>query len=297
MQPPPREDRTALGIVLMLGGVTLFTGTDTAAKWLILSGIAPLQVVFSRYAGALAFSLVVFLPREGRAALRSRSPGLQALRAVMLLTSTVFNFFALRSLPISLTTTITFAMPIVVTLLSIPMLKERVGPRRFAAVCTGFCGVLIVIQPWGAAFHPAMALSLASLGSASVYFVLTRMLAGVETDGTGQIWTSAIPTACLLPFIMPTLAAPQSAGQLAVTLAIGVFASGGHILATAAHRYALASTLSPVLYTQLLLATLAGLVIFGQPPTIWTLVGGAVIIGSGIYIWNRERARAPLAPR
>ncbi len=297
MQPAPREDRAGLGILLMLGGVTLFTAIDTSAKWLILSGMAPLQVVFARYAGHLVAALAIFVPREGMDAFRSRSPRLQTLRALFLLGSTVLNFFALEALPISLTTTIAFAMPIVVTLLSIPVLGERVGPRRFAAVVAGFGGVLIVVQPWGTAFHPAMGLSLASLTCASCYFILTRMLAGIESNATSQVWAAGIATACIAPVVLPSLSAPASPAAWAVTGGIGLFGAGGHILVTAAHRYALASILSPVLYTQLLLATLAGLFVFDQPPTLRTLAGGAVIIASGLYIWNRERGRAPIPPR
>lgn len=106
-----------------------------------------MQVVFSRYVGAFLTALIFFIPRRGLGEFRSNRPWIQVLRALALLGSTVFNFLALRYLPITLTIAMFFAMPIVVTLLSIPILDERVGLRRFLAVLTGFIGVLVIVQP------------------------------------------------------------------------------------------------------------------------------------------------------
>ena len=129
--------------------------------------------------------------RKGAGAFRSNAPRKQLLRSIFLFSSTVCNFMALKFLPITVTTTIAFAGPIAVTLLAIPILGERVGLRRILAVCVGFLGVLVVIQPWGTEFHPAMFFSLAALVLASMYFIMTRMLAGIETNATQQVWSSA----------------------------------------------------------------------------------------------------------
>ena len=106
---PAREDRRPLGLALMAAAVLCFTCIDASAKWLILSGLPALQVVFARYAGHFALSLVAFVPTEGAGAFRSRRPWLQLLRSAFLLASTVLNFMALTYLPITLTTTIMFA--------------------------------------------------------------------------------------------------------------------------------------------------------------------------------------------
>lgn len=293
-----REDRTARGVALMALAVVFFTLIDSSAKWLMLTGLPALQVVFCRYAGAFVFSLLVFLPREGLVAFRSARPGLQALRAVLLLGSTVLNFMALFYLPITVTTTINFAGPIVVTLLSIPLLGEQVGIRRIAAVCTGFVGVLVVMQPWGAEFHPAMLLNLGALSFAGLYFVLTRKLAGIESNSTAQLWSTGFATCAMAPFALGLWTWPTTAWDFTVMLAIGCFGALGHICATSAHRLADASILAPVVYIQLLLAALAGILFFDTWPTFWLLVGGAIIIGSGLYIWQRERqkGRPPSPP-
>lgn len=285
----PKEERTAAGVAMMAVAVALFTCIDTSAKWLILFGLPALQVVFARYAGHLVYALVYYLPQEGLSALRSHSPRLQFFRSVCLMGSTILNFTALSYLPITVTTTIQFTMPIVVTLLAIPMLGETVGIRRIIAVCVGFSGVLVVTQPWSAEWHPAMLLSIAGLIVAALYFVLTRMLAGTESNATQQIWSSGVATAVLLPFVIKGWIWPEGLQAWLVFCAIGLFGASGHIIATTAHRWADASILSPLFYTQILFAALAGIFVFDTWPTVYTLGGGAIIIASGLYIWARER--------
>lgn len=280
----------------MLLAVVFFICIDTSAKWLTLSGLPVLMVVFARYCGHFVYACAIYLPQEGLGCFRSRAPARQFLRSCFLFGSTVLNFFALKSLPITVTTTIMFAGPIVVTLLAIPLLGEKVGLRRFLAVATGFIGVLVVIQPWGAEWHPAMLFSLGALLMASMYFVMTRMLAGVETNATQQVWSSGLATLVLAPFAWGAWTLPETATQWAVIFAIGGFGMFGHILATIAHRWADASILAPMVYSQIFFAAVSGILVFGQWPTIWTLAGGLIIIGSGLYIWQRERrvAKRPL---
>lgn len=297
LQPPrpdrkpakAREDRPLAGVLIMCGAVLFFTGIDSSAKWLILSGLPALQVVFARYAGHFLASLVVFLPTEGLSAFRSRNPLLQFLRSALLLGSTALNFTALTYLPITVTTAIFFAGPIVVSLLSIPILGERVGIRRLVAVVVGFSGVLVVLQPWGAEFHPAMFLSLGAMSCASLYFVLTRLLAGTESNATSQLWSSGLATLVFLPFMLKVWIWPETVTGYVVLTVIGTFGALGHSLVTVAHRLADASVLAPVVYLQLLFATVAGVLLFATLPTLWTLVGALIIVGSGVYIWARER--------
>lgn len=267
----------------------LFTMIDTSAKWLIQAGLPPWEVIFSRYAGAMLLTMAVYLPQGGLREYRSRRPGIQFTRSLALLLSTTFNFFALRYLPITLTIALFFVTPILTTLLSIPVLGERVGLRRFIAVVVGFVGVLVIVQPWGAEFNWAVLLSLASVTSASTYFVLTRKLAGTENTSTSQLWVNTLATVCVAPIALQNWVWPQGPVTIAVFIGIGIFGAVGHILATLAHRYAGASTVAPVSYVQVLYATLVGYVVFDTLPTLWTALGAAIIIASGLYIWQRER--------
>ena len=286
-----RESRTGFGIAMMALAVLFFTCIDTSAKWLVTAGIAAIQVAFVRYAVHFLLALVLFLPIEGRAALRSNAPRRQLLRAAFLFGSTVFNFSALQFLPITVTTTIMFAGPIAVTVLAIPILRERVGLHRLAAVCAGFMGVLVVMQPWGAEFHPAMLLSVAAMTMAALYFIMTRMLAGIERNATSQIWASGLATLCLGPFAIPVWQWPDAGVDWVPFVMIGVFGGVGHIFATYAHRMADASVLAPIIYIQIVLAAVASIVVFAVWPTVWTLGGGLIIAAAGLYIWWRERRR------
>ena len=287
----PREDRPTAAVLIMASAIFLFTLIDTSAKWLIMAGLPAMQVVFSRYVGAFLTALIFFIPRRGLGEFRSNRPWIQVLRALALLGSTVFNFLALRYLPITLTIAMFFAMPIVVTLLSIPILGERVGLRRFLAVLTGFIGVLVIVQPWGAQFHWAVFLSIGALFSASTYFVLTRLLAGIDNNSTSQLWTNGLATLVLAPIALQNAVWPENTLNMLVFLFIGFLGGVGHILATLAFRFAQASVLAPVTYVQVIYATAAGYLVFNMLPTIWTAIGTAIIIASGVYIWQRERVR------
>jgi len=118
------------------------------------------------------------------------------------------------------------------------------------------------------------------------------MLAGVESNATSQIWSSGLATVCLAPFAIPLWHTPTNTIDVAVLMFIGVFGGLGHIFANTAHRLADASILAPVIYIQILLASLVGILIFDTWPTVWTLGGGTIIIASGLYIWQRERQKA-----
>lgn len=289
----PREDRALLGILLVLGATACFCGIDTSGKWLILAGLPALQVAFVRYFGHFLISVAVYLPTEGPRAFRSRRPLWQFLRSIFLMLSTVLNFLALRDLPLTTATTIMFAGPIAVTLLSAPILGEKVGPRRLAAVAVGFLGVLVVIQPWGASFRPAMLLTLAAMCFTAFYMLTTRFLAGQETNAVSQIWSSGIAAAALLPFVISGWTWPETGAGWLVMAGIGAFGVSGHTLVNFAYRYADASLLSPIFYVQLVYATLAGIVVFGTMPGRSTLFGAAIIVASGAYIgWREQQLRA-----
>ena len=285
----PREERTTAGIFFMILAIALFICVDTSAKWLFLAGINPIQTAFSRYAGQFIYGLIFFIPREGMTVFRAERPWMQILRSLCLLLSTVLNFFALSFLPITLTTTIMFSMPILITVLAIPILGEKVGLRRFIAVCVGFLGVVVVTQPWGAQWHPAMFLSFGAVTVAGFYFILTRLLVGTDSNATMQIWGSAFPTFVLLPFAVAFWVWPQNTIEWAVFLGIGLIALVSHGLATIAHRYAEAAILSPVIYTQIFFAAVSGVLVFNTWPTYHTLIGGMIIVASGLYIWLREQ--------
>jgi drug/metabolite transporter (DMT)-like permease len=290
------EERRLHAIALMVLAVTGFTGIDTCAKWLVLDGLPTAQVVFVRYLGHLLIVVALALP-AGDAVFRSRNLGAVAVRGLALLASTVLNFAALGFLPLTMTAAIMFSMPLWVCLLSIPFLGERVGPRRWAAILVGFGGILVVTRPWSGTMHWAAMLSLGAALCGALYAILTRRLAGRDSTATQQFYAALVATVGTAPLALADWAWPTGAASWLAFVAIGGFGWAGHQLMIVAHRYAPASTLAPFTYTQIVAMTASSWLIFAQPPDAWVLVGGGIVVASGLYIWLRERTLSAVPAR
>ncbi len=290
-------DRLSLGFSLMLGAFLCFALLDTSAKWLVVGGLPALQVVFMRYLGHFLATFAVYWPREGLRMFKSKTPGIQTLRAVLLLCSTTLNFFALIYLPLTTTIAIFFAAPLVVCLLSIPVLGERVGVPRMLAVLTGFCGVLIIVEPWGTQFSPKMLLAVGAMSCASCYFVLTRKIAGVDSNSVSQAFSSGLATVALLPIGIYLWQQPASGFDWIPLIAVGILGMVGHTLLTIAHRFVEASVLAPTVYSQILYVTLFSWLFFDQTPDKKTVLGTLIIVLSGLFVWHRERTRTVLSDK
>lgn len=288
----PQEDRRLLGVVLMMTAFLLFTGIDSCAKWLIQAGLPPMQVVFVRFAGHVALVAALALPALGLALLRTGDPWGVGLRALCLLGSTICNFLAVQHLPLTLTSAIFFTMPLWICALSVPLLGERVGLRRWAAILVGFGGVLIATRPWSGEIHWAVVYSLAAALGAAFYAILTRRLAGVASTDTQQFYAAGVATLGVAPFAFADWTWPSGGVDWTVFLAIGVFGWAGHQVLTIAHRFAPASTLAPFIYSQIIFMTASSWVIFAQPPDAYVILGAAIVVAGGLYIWLRERELA-----
>ena len=285
-----REDRAQRGIVLMLVAYITFSFIDTSVKWLVIVGLPAVQLAFMRYAGHFAISAALLL-RGGFSVDRLGSDrlGLVVLRAALLAAATVCNFYALRFLPLSVTASILFSAPLLVTALSGPLLGERVGPWRWGSVLLGFTGVLIVMQPLGESYHPAMLISLGAAAGFAGYSLLTRRFAGEVPAETMQLYTGAVGTIALLPFTVAIWENPVTVLDWALMLALGVWGWAGHQLFSHAHRFADASVLMPFTYSFLVYLTLLGFLVFGDLPDGPTVTGATIIVASGLIVWWRER--------
>lgn len=295
----PVEDRRTMGFSLVILALIMFTGLDTCAKFLVTNGVPSLEVVFARYAVHLFLVVLILLPLQGKTLVKTKRPGLETIRALSLMSATVCNFFAVKYLPLTTTSAILFAMPLVLCVLSGPFLGEHVGPRRWAAVVVGLVGVLIIIQPGGTSFHPAMFLSLGAVMATAFYNLLNRKLAGVDPTNTQQFYAALVATGCIAPFAFFEWVWPDTPLLWTAFLAMGVLGGVGHLMLTVAHRYAEASALAPFSYMQIIFMTASSLFVFGEAPDMWIYVGAPIVIGSGLYIWLRERqlqVRASLSP-
>ncbi|WP_099826964.1 DMT family transporter [Oceaniglobus indicus] len=291
------EDRAGLGIAMMLMAYMFMATVDTSVKWLVIAGLHAFQLAFIRYAGALIISMID-IGRGGftRDRFATDHVWLVVVRASLLTASTVFNFVALKYLPLTLTSAIMFSSPIIVCALSVPLLGEKVGIWRWGAILLGFIGVLVVIRPFGVTFHWATILPIGSAISIALYSILTRQLSGKVATQTLQFYAAVVGTIGLAPLALLTWENPASAGEWIIMLMVGLWAWAGHELLTRAHGYATPNTLMPFTYSFLIYLTISGFVVFGTVPDVFTLIGAGIIMMSGLIIWVRERGRGIAAP-
>jgi drug/metabolite transporter (DMT)-like permease len=234
---------------------------------------------------------VLLNPVSRPGVMTTRAPGLQAVRSLMLLLSTMLNFFALQFLQLAEAITIVFATPLLIALLSGPLLGEWPGPRRMIAIGVGFLGVLVVMRPGAEGLHPAAFLSMAGVVCYALYNLTTRKLAGVDSSETTMVYSGVAGVLLITPLMPWFWTTPTSPGIWAAMALMGACGAFGHWLVIGAHRRAPASVLAPFIYTQLIWMLILGWLVFGQWPDNWTLAGGSIVVASGLYLLYRERVR------
>jgi drug/metabolite transporter (DMT)-like permease len=277
-----------IGIALMCGAVATFSCLDTTGKYL-LHHMHPLQVVWVRYTGAFLLALLFLNPVTRPGMLVTRRPWLQVGRSALLLLSTALNFFALQFLQLDEALSILFSTPFIVAVLCGPLLGEWVGWRRWIAIGVGFLGVLLVARPGFGGLHPAALLSLGSAVCYSRYSISTRVLARSDSSETTMFYYKLFGAHAMLPIVPFVWSMPSSWFVIVLMVVIGAFGSFGHYLLIRGHRLAPASVLAPFIYTQLVWTTALGFLVFGDVPHRWTIVGGLIVVGSGLYLLYRER--------
>lgn len=277
-----------VGIGLMCLALVCFTGIDTTAKWLGRS-LPPLEISFFRYLVAFVLAAVMFDPWRMPQAWRSRRPVLQILRGFCLLGSTVFNFIALRHLQLAETMTIAFSAPFLIALMSGVVLGERIAPARWGAILVGFGGVLLVTRPTSGHFDPMMLIAFLNIVCYAIYAIITRMLAGVDSSQSMLVISAGVAVVALAPALVGTWVTPHGVGTWMLLIVIGLFGAMGHFLLILAFSRAPASVVAPFTYTQIVWMALSGWIFFGDVPGPSTVIGGAVVIASGLWLLWQER--------
>ena len=272
----------------MCGAVATFSCLDATGKYL-LHYMDPLEVVWARYFGAFLLALIFLNPATKPGMLVTRRPILQIARSALLLFSTGLNFFALRYLQLDEALSILFSTPFIVAVLCGPLLGEWVGWRRWTAIGVGFFGVLLVARPGFGGLHPAALLSLASAVCYALYVISTRILSRSDSSETTLFYSNLVGAVAMLPIVPFVWSTPSSVPIVTLMVLIGAFGSAGHYLLILGHRLAPASALAPFIYTQLVWTTTLGFLVFGDVPHHWTIVGGLIVVSSGLYLLNRER--------
>lgn len=276
------------GILLMCCALVCFACLDTTGKW--LGRHVPVwEVVWSRYLGATILALTFTNPWRATGSLRTRRPLLQGVRALLLFSSTLFNFLALKHLQLADTMAIGFALPLVLSLLAGPILGEWVGPRRLVAILVGFIGVLVVVRPGIGALQPGMIYTIGSLFCYAFYNMFTRMLAATDPPATTTFFGAVSGVVVLTPFLPYFWQWPQSWDVWLGLAALGAFGGFGHYLLIHAHGLAPAAVLAPYVYTQIVWMTALGFIVFGDVPGFYTALGAGIVVISGLYLFYRER--------
>jgi len=265
-----------------------FSLLDASAKWLVRTEPV-IVVVWLRFLTHVLLASALLFPLRGRALVRTRHLRWHVVRGLMFCAMTGINFWALQYLQLTVTASIFFTVPILVALMSAPLLGERIDRRRWTAIVLGFAGVLVVVRPGSAAFHPAMLLSMLNAVIYSAFNLMTRKLAAYDAPETIQFLPAVVAAVVLAPFALAAWQAPHDGFAWALLGLMGVFGGAGHYVFAAAHRYAPASTLAPFLYQQILYMALLGYLIFGSVPDPAVGLGAAIVVSSGLYLFARER--------
>lgn len=279
----------------MLASVGLFSLMDAGLK-LLVARYPPLQVSALRGVASLLFVLPWALwslgpDRFGPAMLRVRWP-LHLLRGVLGVAMMGSFVFALRTLPLSTAYTIFFVAPLLIVALSVPILGEHVGPRRWAAIVVGFAGVLVVLRPTGegVASLAGLAVLVAALGYA-VSAITVRVLARTDSSQATIVWLMASLAIGSGALALPGWV-PLQAADLWLILGLGLAGAFGQYAITEAFRQGEASLLAPLEYSALLWGVALDLSLWGVLPDAMTWLGAAIIVGSGLYMLHRERVVA-----
>lgn len=284
------------GIIASLLALFLFACQDAITKHL-MSSLHITQILFVRYSFFLLFAILLSARSEGIGrALRARRPWLQIVRGLLIVFEMAVYAYALHYLGLAPTNALFITFPIIVTVLSVPILGETVGWRRWLAVIGGFIGTLLIIKPGFGVFHPAALIALLAALMFALYNTLTRLASRQDSSASAVLYFG------LVGFVASSLSAPfhwqpPSGEQIAWLLTISTTGIIGHYLLIRSLALAPATLLQPFNYTILLWALLLGWLLFGEVLDGLSLAGAALIAASGLWIAWREyrRSRSTIA--
>ena len=273
--------------------VALISAQEAMAKYLG-QDLPMLQVIGASYFGHLLLMAVVLMPQHGLGLFTAKRPLVQIGRSVLLLIDTALFFFSLTLIGLAEATAIFFSVPLLVVLLSIPLLGERVGWRRLIAVTIGFAGMLVIIRPGSGVIGIGALLTFGAAFCASLFNIITRKLADEDPVPVTMFYT-ALAGAAIMMLIVPFIwESPVGWQQWTALLLIGIAGGAAHSCIIASHVFAPASTVAPFMYSQIFWALGFGNLFFGALPDQFTLLGGVIVIASGIYLLRRQKMQTDL---
>lgn len=287
----PAPDRQGTAILLICGAAFIFAVQDGMSRY--LGGrYSPLFITMLRY---WFFTIVVVslcLRQKGglRRAFTSKRPWVQTLRGVILALEIVITIEAFVRLGLINTHAIFACYPLLISVLSGPVLGEKVGWRRWLAVVVGFVGILIVLQPGRGVFAAQTALPFLAAVMFAIYGLLTRLVGRADSANVSFFWTAIVGAITMTIIGLPSIE-PVDLHDVPLLVALCICAGTAHFMLIKAYELAEASALQPFSYTQLVWVSIFGVLIFGETLAPHVAIGGAIVVGAGMFTWWRSRQR------
>lgn len=294
-----RADSHVRGMAICAVGMLIIPLMDAAAKWLAVNAaVSPGQLTLARFAVQAVVAILAVIMTAGVARLWPQRPLLNLVRGAMLAVASLLFFLAVKYMPVADAIAVFFVEPLILTLMSVFILKETIGWRRISALLVGFAGALVVVQPSYALFGPVSLLPLGTATLFASYLTLNRV-AGVRdsamvmqaTAGIGGVAVLLLATGLGTGADVENLALSLDFSPViwALMLLMGMFGMVGHHLILLGFRVAPASLLAPFQYLEIVSAAAAGLLLFGEFPTPTKWIGIVMIVGAGLFVFWRER--------
>lgn len=280
------QDRNLLGIGIAVIGWLTLACMDAGSK--ILTASYPVvQILWFRY---VLFVIVAYcLMKRVGGGVDWRRPWLQLSRGLLLVTQMALIVFAFSRMALADVQAILAITPLMVTALSVPVLGERVGPLRWSAVGVAFVGMLVILRPGLGVLQPATLLVLLAALIGSIYLVLTRVAGRTDAPEVSLFWLAITGFAVLCAIVPFFWKIPVNVTDWGLLFLVAVLGIIGHFCLIKAFQLAEASVLQPYIYSGLIGAIVVGYVVFGDLPDLPTLIGALIIVGSGLYVFARER--------
>ena len=278
-----------LGILLMIITTIVFASQDGLSKYLATE-YNVYMVVMIRYWFFAAFVISMSSRRTGgiKRVAKTKSPILQIFRSLILVAEMCITILAFTLLGLAETHAIFASYPLIIAMLSGPILGEYVGWRRWLAICVGFIGILIILNPGNGIFSPYALVPLAGAILFAIYGLLTRYVGQYDDSSTSFYWTGVVGSIAMT-VIGLNFWDPVSRSDWSVMLLLSASGVVGHYLLIKCYEVAEASAIQPFAYLQLIWASMIGIMIFGEQITTNVLIGACIIVGAGLFTLWRER--------
>lgn len=296
---PPRQltdnaADTLRGIALAALAYLIWTLGDTAAKWAIPAVGVAATLMWRGVFGAVTVAAVA-AAQPGESLWHRLRPvrwKLVALRSVISSFVSITWYIAWQDMQLADTYAIGFTAPLLMTVLAVPMLRERLRWRRVLSTVIGFAGVMVMLRPGGDLWTPTVVLLLAGIFAMAVTRIMTRQLSTTESPECQAFWllVSHVCAGALTLGVFPPTA-PMQPAMWAALVVLGVSSGLAHCVYTRAYGLAPVSALAPYEYTSLIWGGIAGYLVFDEMPTVLTLTGAAIVAAAGLYNLHREHVR------